>query len=415
MSPLVKRILLIIALLIAAGLIGYAIYYVGFGRKAPPITPGEVGPTPVGGNQFPSSGGRTTTATGQPTTGNVPSTGVGAPSNIPSQGGVFYRPTAVTQLTSSTPSFLSISTGGATRFHDLTNGKFYRLLPDGTVKTLSDQVFYNVQNVTWAPNSNKAVIEYPDGFKTIYNFDTQKQITLPQHWTDFSFSADGSQIVAKSLGLAPENRWLITTNDDGTGTKLIEPLGENADDVTVSWSPSRQTVAFSQTGDPIGLDRRQVLLIGLNGENFKPVTVEGLDFMPQWSPTGKRLLYSVDSARSNFKPELWVTDAYGDSIDNNRQSLKINTWANKCAFGGDDSTLFCAVPRDLPSGAGLSPDLASTVPDDVFKIDLKTGARSSVSLGTGVDYRITSLSYDKSGNRLIFTDLVHPGAYQAGL
>lgn len=415
MSPLVKRILLIIGLLIVAGLIGFAIYYVGFARRVAPPEP--ITTDNGSGTIFvpPTGGRRTTTPAGTGTGGTTPG-GTTGPGGVgtPNAGGIYYQPTPVRQITSSTPAFLSVANGGTTRFHDLTSGKFYRITSDGSVKTLSDQIFYNVQKVTWAQDSNKAVIEYPDNFKTVYNFDTQKQTTLPSHWQDFSFSADGTQIAAKSIGLSPDNRWLVTVNDDGSGTRLIEPLGNNADKVTVSWSPSRQTVAFSQTGDPAGYDRRQILLIGLNGENFKPVTVEGLDFMPQWSPTGKRLLYSVDSARSDFKPELWVTDAYGDSIDNNRQALKINTWADKCTFGSDDNTLFCAIPRDLPSGAGLSPGLASGSVDDVYKIDLKTGARSAVALDNK-DYRITSMDYDKAGNRLIFTDLTKSGVFQAGL
>jgi hypothetical protein len=417
MSPRVKQVLLIGLLLLVAGLIAYAIYFIGFSRRG--VVPVEEVAT--NGSQtpvvIPRTGGPRTTPSGGVVTGNEPTTGGQngvEPSSSASSGGIYYQPTAVTRLTSTTPTYLSISQSGQARFHDIASGKFYRVLPDGSVKKLSDQIFYGVQNVTWAKDSNKAVIEYPDNFKTIYNFDTQKQVTLPSHWKDFSFSPDGSQIVAKSVGLSRENRWLVTVRDDGSGTRLIEPLGDNADEVTVSWSPSRQTVAFSQTGDPIGYERRQILLIGLNGENFKPVTIEGLDFLPQWSPTGKRLLYSVDSARTDFKPELWITDAYGDSIDNNRQSLKIATWADKCVFGGDDVTLFCAIPRDLPSGAALSRDVARGAIDDIYKIDLKTGARSVVPLD-GKEYSVTAIDFDKTSNRLIFTDESKTGIFQAKL
>ncbi len=413
MSETVKRVLLIVGLLAVAGLIGYGIYYFAIVRPSQEdVAPGEV-VTPGTGTGLPTAPRRTSTVdVGTPTTPVTPGTGGTTVPTTP--GGAFYQPTPVRQLASTTPSFLSITPSGRARYHDLTNGKFYRILPDGSVRALSDKEFFNVQSVTWAPSSDKAVITYPDGFKTLYNFETQRQVTLPEHWTDFSFSPDGSQIAAKSLGLSRENRWLVTFNDDGTGTQLIEPLGDFADRVTVSWSPSRQTVAFSQTGEPIGYDRRQILLIGQRGENFKPLTVEGLNFQPSWSPTGRKLLYSIDSVRTNFKPELWITDAYGDSIDNNRQSLKLNTWANKCAFGGDDTTLFCAVPRELPDGAGLSPELAMASADDVFKIDLKTGSRSVINLGEQ-DYRIANINFDRQSNRLIFTDVGFGGVFQVGL
>jgi hypothetical protein len=277
---------------------------------------------------------------------------------------------------------------------------------------LTDQQFYNVQKVTWAKTTDKAVLEYPDGSKIVYDFNLKKQTTLPKHWEDFSFSGDGTQIAAKSLGLAPENRWLVTTKDDGSGTTLIEPLGENADRVTVDWSPSRQTVAFSQTGQALGTDRREVLFVGLNGENFKSAVVEGLDFVPQWSPTGQKLLYSVDSARSDFKPELWIVNAYGDNIGSGRQNLNIATWADKCSFGSDD-LLFCAVPRDLPQGAGMAPDVAKDSYDDLYKIDLKTGTKVPIPLDQ--DYHLSNLSYDAVKNTVYFTDQSRTGIFEAKL
>ena len=201
-------------------------------------------------------------------------------------------------------------------------------------------------------------------------------------------------------------------NDDGTGTKMIEPLGENADKVTMNWSPSRQTVAFSQTGEPQGADRREVLLIGLNGENLKSIIVEGLDFQSQWSPTGQKLLYSVDSARSEYKPELWIVNSYGDNIGTGRQMLKVNTWANKCTFTGD-SEVICGVPRELPEGAGMSPAIAADTPDDLYRIDLRTGIKTPISLDK--NYTIDSISYNPATKKIIFSDHHLTGAFEVGL
>ncbi|MBI2444082.1 MAG: hypothetical protein HYV42_02470 [Candidatus Magasanikbacteria bacterium] len=404
-----KRVFLLVGLILVAALIGFGIYY-GFRRaRAPFVPPPPIGPEVPPPGVLPPAGERVP-VTLPPGVVTPPPAAPGlAPAAVTPP--PIFRPTPVTEVSRDLAAFPSPNRQGDLRYHNAADGKFYRLGSDGRLREMTDQVFFSVQKITWAAAADKAVLEYPDGAKIIYDFERRRQTSLPRHWTDFTWSPEGRELAAKSLGLAPENRWLVTIKDDGTGTRLIEPLGNNADRVTMTWSPSRQTVALSQTGEPLGLDRREVLFVGLNGENFKSTIVEGLDFQPQWSPTGERLLYSVDSARSDFKPELWLVDAYGESIGNNRRSLRLNTWANKCTFGSED-TLYCAVPRELPRGAGMAPEIA-TSPDDIFKIDLATGLRTAIPLGG--DYQINTLSFTESGNKLFFTDRTRRGVFEVAL
>ncbi|EKD43760.1 MAG: hypothetical protein ACD_72C00132G0001 [uncultured bacterium] len=412
MNPALKRILLIIALLTTAVLIAFGLFILF--KKGTTVVPQEPITTTEKVGQFPGAGERVVTTTTEGTVGGSLGRGIETsqlpiPQIVP---GGYTQASLVTKIISDSVSYPGYSSTGNIRYYNAADGKFYHLTSDGKINSLSDQTFYNVKNVTWANKNDKAVLEYPDGSKTIYNFEKQKQTSLPKHWEEFSFSPDSSQVAAKSIGLSPENRWLVTINDDGSGTTLVEPMGENADKVQINWSPSRQTVAFAQTGAALGGERREVLFVGLHGENFKSATVEGLGFEPQWSPTGQKLLYSVYSSRSNFKPELWVTNSYGDSIDNNRQMLKLNTWANKCTFAGEN-TLYCAVPRDLPQGAGILPEVAANSNDDMYKIDLKTGLKTNISLGG--DYNIKSINYDQTKNKVYFTDALQSGVFDIKL
>lgn len=401
MNPNTKKILMAVALLSIATLIGFG-FYTLFKKNQGGDTSTKSDTTNTG--SLPSAGERTSTTSGTETNPNELTRGaVTSPLPIPQiAAGGYYQNEAVTKIISQSANYPSLSQGSSgLRYYNNSDGKFYHLTADGQIKALSDQTFYNVNKVTWAAKNDKAVLEYPDNSKIIYNFEKQKQTTLPKHWSEFSFSPDSAQLAAKSIGLSPENRWLVTVNDDGTGTKLIEPMGENADKVQIDWSPSRQTVAFSQTGEPLGAERQEILFVGLNHENFKSAIVEGRGFDPAWSPTGQKLLYSVYSSRSDFKPELWITDSYGDSIGNNRQLLQLNTWANKCAFS-DDNTIFCAVPKDLPQGAGILPEVAADSTDDMYKIDLKTGLKTSVPLNG--DYNIKNITFDKTKNKIYFTN-----------
>ncbi len=72
------------------------------------------------------------------------------------------------------------------------------------------------------------------------------------------------------------------------------------------------------------------------------MVVEGRDFREKWSPTGQKMLYSVYSIRSNFKPELWIVNAEGNNIGTGRKLLNLSTWADKCTFA-DDRFVYCAV------------------------------------------------------------------------
>lgn len=407
-----KKILLIVGLIAVTLALAFGLYW--FFKSTGPITELPQGELPGGedvtaGDQFSPSGERISTTSTQI---EEPMTILPSAKDIETQGASVYQPEYSAPIVTEDVVDVAVSQIGDVRYYNETDGKFYKALPDGTTTALSERTFYNVQDTTWANRSDKAVIEYPDGSKILYNFSTDKQVSLPKHWEEFNFSPTDDKIAAKSLGLSEENRWLVTMNDDGTGTQLINALGGNADKVITSWSPNNHSVAFSLTGEALGAYREEVLFLGLHGENFKSFVAEGMDFRPKWSDTGNKLLYSVYSDRTDYKPEIWVVNANGSTIGSGRQSLEINTWAEKCSFATDDS-LYCAIPRGLPTGAGISPEVANDTFDDIYRIDLKTGFKTAIT--TGGNYTVEDLQYDEATGRLIFTDTNKNGIYEINL
>jgi len=399
-----KRILIAVIFGIICILVGYLLYRVFFATPEPTkvILPGEVIPP----GELPTAEVGKITPTGV-TPGGLPT----APSVTDEE--VFVEPKTLAKQVVDTPvlgvNFDKLGTG---KFYNQIDGKFYRLMQDGTIKTLSDQVFYNVDNVTWSPTKNESIIEYPDGSNIYYNFDTRKQVTLPKHWQEFSFSSLGDKVASKSMGLSPENRWLITADPEGKNISLIEPMGENASKVIIDWSPSRQVVALSRTGEPLGDDRQEVLFVGLHGENFRSIIVEGPALETQWSPTGKKLLYNVHSARSSFKPELWIVNAEGDNIGTGRKLLGLNTWVDKCTFA-DSRFVYCGVPTKLDTGSGFAPSLADYTPDKLYKIDTQTGIKTELKIDDG--HVIEEIFFDDSNKILYFTDKNQTGLFNLPL
>ncbi|EKD33387.1 MAG: hypothetical protein ACD_76C00041G0005 [uncultured bacterium] len=376
MSERLKKILLVSAFILAVLGIATGLYFAFF-RKAGPA-PEQIPPAgeePSGVTVLPPSGA------GVP----VPTApgAVGLPVSDIAKGGATKTQQIATAVNSTTIS----QDGASINFYKPEDGLFYRSDAAGNITKLSSQKFPNAKNIAWDSSGQQAVIEFPDGANIVYNFQTGRQFTLPEHWEDFDFSANGSQIVAKSIGIDPGNRWLVVASSDGSTAKSVVPLGTNADKVTVSWSPNDAVIGFSRTGSvQTGFARQQILPLGMNNENFKGLIVEGLNFHPKWSPSGEKILYDISGELSDYKPLLWVVDGSPSTMGDNRRGLGIRTWADKCAFQSN-TTLYCAVPNSMPDGSGLQRELARGSNETIYKIDLDT-------------YKITTAGFPENGGEV---------------
>ncbi len=393
-----KKIILLAGFMLVVVGLGYLLYLLFF-RPLPSA------PAPAGGQTATTTGGLPTAATGTGQVITETGTGGGQGAGLPA---AKASPVALGGLTATapvnnTPSLGAVlgANGQDIRFYDKTSGQFYYINSAGEKILLSDKIFHQVENITWSPDADKAVLEYPDGSNIMYDFSLQKQTTLPRHFEDFDFSPDGNRFVAKSMGIDPDNRWLVVANPDGSSVTALEGLGENADSVYSSWSPNSQMVAMFTRG--AGLDRQEVFFVGLNNENFKSTMVEGRGFRSKWSPDGNRLLYSVYSTDNGMKPQLWIVDAAGDNIGADRKNLNMQTWADKCVFA-DNARLYCAVPETLAEGAGLFPELAQATKDDLYLVNPETGSKKLTAIPDG-DYNMSDLIVSDNGYYLYFTDV----------
>lgn len=395
-----KKIFLVIIFVLIVFILGYLLYALFFKPTPPPAVTGEaISTTTPGGLPVARTGTGGIAPSGQPA-GGLPPAGTGealSRGSQTAQGGL----TQTTELNQIPSLGATLSANGNDLFYyNKQDGKFYRLTKDGQSTLLSDTVFHEVEKITWSPDKNKAILEYPDQAKIIYDFKNNQQISLPKHWKDFDFSPDGSKIVMKSMADSLDNRWLAVVDDQGSGAQRVAALGDKDDTVYPSWSPNNQTVALYTEGQ--GFDQQAVYFVGLNNENFKSLTIEGRGFEPKWSPQGDRLLYSVYSSSSDLKPELWIANAQGDNIGAGRVKLDVQTWADKCVFASKID-IYCAVPEKLEEGAGLFPELAKNTKDNLYKIDTQTGLKRLLAIPDG-NFTMSNLIVSANGFYLYFTD-----------
>jgi hypothetical protein len=384
MSERTKQILLIIGFVIVVLIIGFLLYLLFFSAIIPkPIEPTNLNLPLINGlpqiNQ--NINGVPITNLNQPENVNIPLPSIPQPSITPGPiisniaiGGL----TSYNILESNTVYNVSLADNGTDLVYlDKSDGFIYRLIPEsGQKQKITDQTFNNVENMVWSGNMDQAIFEYPDGGNIIYNFKTNKSVTLPSQWKDFDFSPDGNQIVFKNMMLDPEERYICTADTNGGDFTEIEALGDKDSDVAITWAPNNSYIALYREG--LDASRSEIYPIGLNGENYSSLRVEGRDPRYIWSPSGSILLYSVFNSNSDFMPLLWYVSTNPASLGSNRNSLGINTWADKCVFA-TETIIYCAVPRTLEIGSGYLPSLADSTPDDFYRINLASGNKSMIA------------------------------------
>ncbi|MCR4279807.1 MAG: hypothetical protein NUV82_00065 [Candidatus Komeilibacteria bacterium] len=287
------------------------------------------------------------------------------------------------------------------RYYNREDGKFYRYV-NGQPSELSDKIFFNVEEVTWSRNGDRAVLEYPDGYNIVYDFRRDKQISLPPELEDFSFDNSGDKIAAKAITGQADNNWVVTANYDGSGLKFIEHLGDKKDDVQINWSPAGEIIATYREG--IDFERQEVYPIGQSGGNIKSLVTDGRGFEGSWSPQGDYMLYSVYNTSSSYKPTLYLADMGGDYTGSFKLNFGINTWSHKCTFGIDSRKVYCAVPEKLPQLSGIFPELVGESNDQFYEIDLSTGGRRLLGIPQGAGVNATQLNISAAGDVVYFVD-----------
>ncbi|MFH1597934.1 MAG: hypothetical protein ABIB97_02580 [Patescibacteria group bacterium] len=409
MTPKVKKILIIVAYIVTAIFMAFVIYWTFFGDRD-------------GGGEVVNVNGRLVNLGPDGTLPNINTIDV---SNL--NYSVNTNQVVSANTNAALPDIADVATGSLTKttklnddiayysttsidgsnmyYYDREDGLFYVVsAEDGSLSLLTAQKFHSVENVTWSPTKDKAIIEFPDGTKIMYDFRNNKQYTLPEQYEEVDFAETGREIVFKYMGEDEDDRFLAIANPDGTGMQVVEQLSDRADSFEADYSPSGQVVGFykeSTTGES-----QEVYFIGKYGENFKSLSVNGKGFESQWSSDGEQLVYSVYNSGTNYNPTLWLAGAQGESIGENKINTGLQTWADKCAISG--STAICGVPTSLERGSGPFPELSSSSPDVFYQVDLNSGNSTPLAIpvygdGTG-QFQVKNIHIDESGRYMYFTD-----------
>lgn len=395
-----KRVVQVVIFILVTIGIGFTIYWVFFRNL---FNVGLTNRGNINGPTFPSANENR----------NVPVTNINvnvAPGNLnisvnagPTAAG---GKTTATELVKTIPGAATTSPDGKDLlYYDPVTGRFYRVLPSGARVPLGGEAFPNADKVTWSPLKDKAILEFPDASKIVYDIRQNRQFTLAPEMENIDFSPSGDRITFKFMGVDEANSVLMVSKFDGSEAQTLEPLSDKASQFDVNWSPSGNVVALFH--ESTGADGQRVVPIGLMNENFKSFDVPGRGFESTWSPDGQRMLYSIFTKATGYNPQLYLANGTTDNMGSSAVDLGLQTWSNKCVFGtGTD--LYCAVPRDLEQGSALFPDVAKNASDDFYRIDLSTGSKKliarPVDSNGSSSFNAVNLGLSSDGSVLYFFD-----------
>jgi Tol biopolymer transport system component len=197
----------------------------------------------------------------------------------------------------------------------------------------------------------------PNIFQEIYaiNIDgSGRKPLLPKRTLAFDpdLSADGKRIAfVASNGKATrtvEHAWVLyVMNADGSDRKRLTETAEFL--LAPRWSADGKKIAFCTIGwgtgrtGPVIYSPLRVCIIDADGSNLKRLDkLNGVN--PDWSPDGKRLLFTHFG--KDFRSGLFVADTDGTSV---RSLLKRNDYEMVMgSWSPDGKRLAYAVPSDDP-------------------------------------------------------------------
>jgi hypothetical protein len=99
---------------------------------------------------------------------------------------------------------------------------------------------------------------------------------------------------------------------------------------------------------------------------------------------------------------LWIVNGSANSLGDDRRSLSLYTWAEKCVFASS-TVVYCAVPQEMENNAGMLKSTYAVSPDDLYKIDL-TNNRSSLVARPEIGTPMTNLQVSGDGKYLFYTN-----------
>jgi len=247
--------------------------------------------------------------------------------------------------------------------------------PDGSNPILiSSVVLPDLLRVSWSLSRNKVIAVFDqDGKEKKYSYDYLTKVSTPLNdnigWT--TWSPEGDRIAYQYYNSQTgENKISLANSDGSNWTTVLETKMKNlivewpkSDRISIRTRPSGLAQSIVQTIDPATGKLEEII-----GQTY------GLSAL--WSPLGNKLLFSeTDKQGKNLKLKTL------DLGDGATKEVNLVTLPEKCVWSQDNRTIFCAVPKDIPSSSVLPDDFYKktvSFSDEFYRVNLDSGVKTQI-------------------------------------
>ena len=267
------------------------------------------------------------------------------------------------------------SDGKTVKYYSRANGNIFESNFDGgSLKKISSVNLNGLVKALWSPDKDKVIGIFSENNLTkkyFYDYVSNQSALLNEKMGYVAWSPDSKKLAYLFADSSAGQNNISVSNPDGSGWKNI--FKTRLDNLVVEW-PTKEKISLRMP--PSGL--AQGILYALNSEtgDFYKVISDTYGLYAKWSPKGDKILFSSTTSKGKA-PKLNLSDEKGTSF----KDLKLSGLADKCVWGKDDRTIFCALPQDISQNATWPDDYYKglvILSDDIYKINLETEQKTKI-------------------------------------
>ena len=280
----------------------------------------------------------------------------------------------ITRLSATPLSYPTLVRDEQIRFYRRASNTIGQLTIRGTSEaTISATNSTAVRDVDWNSTGDLALLSKTDGSKySIVDLANQSVATFAPQVDYATWSDDPDRVFYKSYNESSNSRTLGVIGIDGSNDTPLTTIPFRR--VPIMDVPKSILVAYWPESDAV--TRGTLYTVGTISPGDPKLVFDqlfGADYL--YSPTGN--LVAASGLREEGVSSSLTLGVFGKDGDN-YTDFKIPTFASKTVWGNDGTTLYYALPTDIPEDSILPNDYArgSFFTQDTFwKVDTATGKK----------------------------------------